>query len=128
VECTLSRTSESAGNLSGRQTLQSALHQELHSIRDELANIRQYANDRSLQSFLFTLEQPYVYRTLVKAGDGTNRNTGLSRPVPHDEHDQGMASNQDKAVAAMEAKQFQNGATAVADVRDEIDEAIKALE
>ena len=40
----------------------------------------------------------------------------------------GMAANQDKAVATMEAKQFQNAASAVADVQDEMDEAIKALE
>ena len=46
-----------------RETQQSALHQELRSIRDELTNIRQNANDRSLQSFQFTLEQPYAYRT-----------------------------------------------------------------
>ena len=46
-----------------RETQQSALHQELQSIRDELTNIRQNANDRSLQSFQFTLEQPYAYRS-----------------------------------------------------------------
>ena len=36
--------------------------------------------------------------------------------------------NQDKAVATMEARQFQNAANAVADVQDQMDEAIKALE
>jgi type II secretory pathway pseudopilin PulG len=117
-----------------RQTLQSALHQELQSIREELANIRQYANDRSLQSFQFTLEQPYVYRTLVK--DIGILQPETARTVIRVYRDlyltmntiRGMASNQDKAVATMEAKQFQNAASAVADVRDEIDEAIKALE
>jgi hypothetical protein len=39
-----------------------------------------------------------------------------------------MTANQDKAVATMEAKQFQNAANAVADVQDQMDEAIKALE
>jgi hypothetical protein len=117
-----------------RQTLQSALHQELQSIGDELANIRQYANDRSLQSFQFTLEQPYVYRTLLK--DIGILHPETARNVIRVYRDlyltmntiRGMAANQDKAVATMEAKQFQNAAIAVADVQDEIDEAIKALE
>src|SRR5712671_1506325 len=47
-----------------RHTLQSALRQELQSIREELANIKGYGNAKS--SVQFTLEQPYVYRTLVK--------------------------------------------------------------
>jgi hypothetical protein len=117
-----------------RQTPQSALHPELQSIRNELGNIRQYANDRSRQSFQFTLEKPYVYRTLVK-------DIGILQPetvrtvirVYRDLYLTmntigGMAANQDKAVATMEAKQFQNAASAVADVQDEMDEAIKALE
>jgi len=115
-------------------TLQSALQQELQSIRDELANIKRYTNDRSLPSFQFTLEQPYVYRTLVK-------DIGMLRPekartvirVYRDLYltmnvIRGMANNQDRAVATMEAKQFQNAARAVADVQDEMDEAIKVLE
>ena len=113
---------------------QSALHQELQSIRDELTNIRQNANDRSLQSFQFTLEQPYVYRTLVK--DIGILQPETARTVIRVYRDlyltvntiRGMAANQDKAVATMEAKQFQNTASAVSDVQDEMDEAIKALE
>jgi len=117
-----------------RQTLQSALHQELQSIREELTNIKQHANDRSLQSFQFTLEQPYVYRTLVK--DIGILQPETARTVIRVYRDlyltmntiRGMARNQDRAVATMEAKQFQNVASAVADVQDEMDEAIKALE
>src|SRR5215510_14563969 len=52
-----------------RQTLQSALHQELQSIREELTNTKQHANDRSLQSFQFTLEQPYVYERWLKTSE-----------------------------------------------------------
>jgi hypothetical protein len=116
------------------QPLQSALYQEPQSIRDELANIRQNASDRSSQSFQFTLQQSCVYRTLVKdIGILPPETAGTVIRVHRDLYltmntIRRMAANQDKAVAAMEAKQFQNAASAVAEVQDEMDEAIKALE
>jgi hypothetical protein len=104
------------------------------SIREELANIKGYANGKSLQSFQFTLEQPFVYRTLVK-------DIGILRPekagavirVYRDLYltmnmIRAMARNQDRAVVTIETTQFQSAATEVARVQDELDEAIKVLE
>jgi len=62
------------------------------------------------------------------ARESADRDKSLSRSVPHYEHDQGYGSNQDKAVATLKAKQFQNAVSAVAGVQDEMDEAIKASE
>lgn len=115
-----------------RHTLQSALQQELRSIREELANIKRSAIDKS--SAQFTLEQPYVYRTLVK--DIGTLESETARTVIRVYRDlyltmnliRGMARGQDKAVVTLDEKQVQNAASEVTAVEHELDEAIKALE
>ena len=49
-----------------RVVLQTALQQELTSIKEELVNINEGVKKGGTQPVGFTLEEPYVYRTLVK--------------------------------------------------------------
>ena len=115
-------------------TLQSALHQELVSIRQELVNIRALASDKSLQPFQFTLEQPYVFHTLVK--DIGILQAKKARTVIRVYRDlyltmntvRGLAKDQDKAVVTLEAKKFPDAIQSIAYIHDELNEAIKALE
>jgi hypothetical protein len=117
-----------------RTTVQSALLQELLSIRENLVNVRDNASGKSLQSFEFTLEPPYVYRTLVKdigilQADKAQtviriyRNLYLCMNLIR-----GLAKNQDKAVATMEAEKFPYGVSLVADIQGQLDAAIKEQE
>jgi hypothetical protein len=115
-------------------TLQSALHQELASIRQELVNIRAFASDKSLQSFQFTLEQPYVFHTLVK--DIGILQAKKAQTVIRVYRDlyltmntvRGLAKDQDKVVATLEAKKFPDAIQSIAYIQDELNEAITALE
>ena len=115
-------------------TLQSALHQELVSIRQELVNIRTFASDKSLQSLQFTLEQPYVFHTLVK--DIGILQAKKAQTVIRAYRDlyltmntvRGLAKDQDKAVATLEAKKFPDAIQSIAYIQDELNEAITALE
>jgi hypothetical protein len=114
-----------------RQTLQSALHQELWSVRQELRNIERYASDKSLKSFQFTLEKPYVYRTPIK--DIGILKPEMARGVIRGHRDlylvinliRGMAKNPDRAVATIEAAQFQNAARAESDQPVSYPQALK---
>jgi hypothetical protein len=115
-------------------TLQSALHQELVSIREELVNIRDAASDKSPLSFQFTLEQPYVFHTLVKdIGILQAKKAETVIRVYRDLYltmntVRGLAKDQDKAVVTLEAKKFPDAIQSIAYIHDELNEAIKALE
>jgi len=115
-----------------RQTLQSALREELRSIDEELEKISDAAQRK--YTFVFTLEQPYVYRALVK-------DIGTLQPDTADKvirvyRDlylamnalRGMASNPDQAVVKIKPDLFQEAVGVVAFVKPELDETIKALE
>jgi hypothetical protein len=115
-------------------TLQSALQQELVSIRQELLNIRALAGDKSVPSFQFTLEQPYVFRTLVK--DIGILQAKKAQTVIRVYRDlyltmnvvRGFAKDQDKEVVTLEAKKFPEAIQSIARIQDQLNEAIKELE
>jgi hypothetical protein len=66
VNARLARVQNAEKDRKAQATLESALKQELISIRDELKSIRRAATDKGLDSFKLTLEAPYVYHALVK--------------------------------------------------------------
>ena len=115
-----------------RQTLQSALHRELVSIHEEFEHIRKLATDRQPEAFEFTLEQPYVYRTLVKdLGILPPDKAGAVIRVHRDLYlymnlIRGYGRNPDRSVVVLDPKQFPRAVATIEDIDEEVIETIKA--
>jgi hypothetical protein len=116
-----------------RQTLRSALRQELTSIREELLNINRIVNQTPPTPVHFTLEEPYVYRTLVKdigtLGPETARRVIR---VYRDVHLvtnvlRSLASNPENALAAIEKKFPEPVADLVERILHQLEVAIEEL-
>jgi hypothetical protein len=114
-------------------TIQTALGQELLSIQEELQKLDGYIRSKPVGPIQYTLEQPYVYRTVVK--DIGVLEPNQAKDVIRVYRDlylimnslRGLAKDTSKPVAILEPKNFAEGADLVASGLHMTDLGIKAL-
>jgi hypothetical protein len=134
VNAHLTRVQDAERERTAQATLQSALKQELVSIRVELDSIRDAAGNKSTASFEFTLESPYVYRALVKdLGILPPKKAQAVISVYRELHltmnsIRGLSGDPTTPVVTIQSKRFPEAIEWVAHVHRELDQVIAMLD